>query len=80
MARPLGGVMGTLGEDAEHKGRGESGGDAGNAMLRQIEAQRKKREARALAIERGEIQVEDPREARERALRVSVRGSGTRCV
>ena len=80
MARPLGGVKGALGEDAEHKGRGESGGDAGNAMLRQIEAQRKKREARALAIERGEIQVEDPREARERALRVSVRGSGTRCV
>ena len=80
MARPLGGVMGALGEDAEHKGRGESGGDAGNAMLRQIEAQRKKREARALAIERGEIQVEDPREARERALRASVRGSGTRGV
>ena len=43
--------------------------DAGSMLRMQIEAQRRKREERAKAIERGEIQVVDPREARERALK-----------
>ena len=45
------------------------GGGSHNDLFAQIEAQRLKREARAAAIERGEVTVEDPREARERALK-----------
>jgi hypothetical protein len=45
------------------------GDDPANALRAQIEAQRLKREARAAAIERGELTMEDPREARERAMK-----------
>ena len=65
--------MGGIGEDEEESGGGDN--DPGNAMLRAIEAQRLKREARAAAIERGEIVVEDPREAREKAMKAQKRPS-----
>ena len=38
-------------------------------MRKAIEARRAKQEARAAAIERGELQVEDPREARLKAMK-----------
>ena len=52
-------------------GGGGGGGDEDPAdkLRREIEAQRAKREARAAAIERGEVQVLDPREQRERAIK-----------
>ena len=48
-------------------------------FLAEIEAKRKAREERAAKIERGEIQIQDPREARERAMkqkRTSLRPPG----
>ena len=42
-------------------------------MRMAIEARRAKAEARAAAIERGDVAVEDPREARERALKDAAR-------
>ena len=47
---------------------------SGSDLFAQIEAQRKAREERAAAIERGEIKVADPREARERALLAKKKG------
>jgi hypothetical protein len=53
-------------------GGGGGGGadeDPADRLRREIEAQRLKRELRAQAIERGEVQVVDPREQRERAIK-----------
>ena len=59
--------------------------DAASEMRAQIEAQRLKREARAAAIERGEIQVVDPRLEREKALKAAkakgpMRGTSNRSM
>jgi len=56
-------------------GRSEGGGEPVNALFAEIERQRLKREARAAAIERGEIVLEDPREKREREMKANKRQS-----
>jgi hypothetical protein len=43
-----------------------------------IEARRKKTEERMAAIERGELNVEDPREKRERELKAQQKPKGNR--
>ena len=45
-------------------------------MLKAIEARRIKAEARAAAIERGEMTMEDPREKRERELKEQQKPKG----
>ena len=44
------------------------------AFLAQIQGRRKSQDERAAAIERGEIKVADPREAREKALLAKKKG------
>ena len=53
---------------------GGGGDDPGAAMRAAIEARRAKQEARAAAIERGELAVEDPREKRLREEKEKQRG------